>query len=313
MFKRIFQLIGKRVITVYLAIYIVSLFFVDYAGVIHKFRIQTLNRIRPQSFNYLADTMENNERFDLVKLRSYANYYLEVTKVIEDRADAYGLLGFCYYHLGEVDKAIAAYKEAIKINPNFFWSHYNLAVLYFKSQQYELARESIIAALRLDLNNSMMFIYNSQQLYLPLVAQAVKVHNIEHPEDFVFNQLQDGFRNGYIIWVLCHFHMNDYPSMFKAANIALETTLQKKAILNYYAGLAAYNMKEYAVALNYFEASLREDPQLADGYYYLGESAKALGQEKIATVAQIRTEMLKGSPNFTDLRKMEEGLDLKLY
>ncbi|MCK5257830.1 MAG: tetratricopeptide repeat protein, partial [Deltaproteobacteria bacterium] len=37
------------------------------------------------------------------------------------------------------DKAISAYKEAISINDNTAWAHYNLAKVYYDKMQYQLA------------------------------------------------------------------------------------------------------------------------------------------------------------------------------
>lgn len=312
-FKYIYELLGKRVITVYLLIYFVSLYFIDYDSIIYKFKIQTLNRIRPLNFNYLVDTWEEHRPFDPAKLKDYIYYYTQVTKAVEGRADAYGLLGFCYYKIGETQKSIEAYQESIRINPEFYWAYHNLAVIYFKAQQYEKASEIITKGLRLDVEKTMLSIYNSPQIYLPLVVRGVQKHKIDEPEQFVLDQLEDGFRDGYLMWVLGYFYLNDYPSTLRAADITLNASLEKKLVFNYYAGLAAYELKQYALALKFFEASIREDDTFADAYHYLGECAKAMGQEKIAAVAQIRAELLKSKPGYFDVKKLEEGLELKLY
>jgi tetratricopeptide (TPR) repeat protein len=52
-------------------------------------------------------------------------------------------LGLTYFAIGEYDKAIAEYKQAICIDPNYIDAHYNLAVVYGKGGESRNSAEGI--------------------------------------------------------------------------------------------------------------------------------------------------------------------------
>ena len=65
--------------------------------------------------------------------------YKEATRLNPDYAEAHFNLGNTYFRQGELDKAIASYKEVIRIDPNYEKAHYNLGVAYYNtSDSFEL-------------------------------------------------------------------------------------------------------------------------------------------------------------------------------
>jgi len=66
-----------------------------------------------------------------------------------DSHDLYLLLGLCYYRFPlsnkkQMIKAESSFLKAIEIAPDYYWSHYNLACLYFDQAYYEKALNTII-------------------------------------------------------------------------------------------------------------------------------------------------------------------------
>ena len=61
-------------------------------------------------------------------------------------------LGLCYQHLGQDEKSIAAYENAISINPDNAYPYNNLAQLYIRREEYEQALEYAVKATALRSN-----------------------------------------------------------------------------------------------------------------------------------------------------------------
>jgi tetratricopeptide (TPR) repeat protein len=100
------------------------------------------------------------------QLEKYVQYFRAVVKNEPTRADAYAMLGYCYFYLNDKPRAITAYQKAIELKPKIFWFHYNLATVAMLQGHYEQALEEFQNALgtnpaeNLDfLRNSKIFVY----------------------------------------------------------------------------------------------------------------------------------------------------------
>jgi len=95
-------------------------------------KFKTLNYFMP-SFVQLAEFAKTaNSNSNTFNPNVYLNYYNRIVEFFPSISDAYDMLGFCYYHLGELDKAVANYETAASINSNYFWTYYNLGIIYLK-------------------------------------------------------------------------------------------------------------------------------------------------------------------------------------
>ena len=75
-------------------------------------------------------------------------------------AASYDLLGSIYDQGNQPQKAIDAYKEGIKVNPNYQRLYYNLGITYFRNKQYAEAEASAVEAIKIDPKHA-----SSQRLY----------------------------------------------------------------------------------------------------------------------------------------------------
>jgi tetratricopeptide (TPR) repeat protein len=75
-----------------------------------------------------------------LKLGEYQNAVASITKALKiDRADAYNNLGLAYAGLKKWDEAVNAYREALRIVPNYAGATYNLGIAYVGLGQGQLA------------------------------------------------------------------------------------------------------------------------------------------------------------------------------
>ncbi|OGW97729.1 MAG: hypothetical protein A2Z81_05135 [Omnitrophica WOR_2 bacterium GWA2_45_18] len=141
-----FLFYGNRVMILYLFAWVFFHATIDHPKSLNAAKITVLNRLLP-SFVHLTGIMDDQEVPDKKKLRGCIQYYEKVVLYMPQLAEAYGLLGFCYYHTGEKQKSLEAYKKAALLNPHFFWSHYNLGLIDYKEGRYSEAVESFQKAL----------------------------------------------------------------------------------------------------------------------------------------------------------------------
>ncbi len=104
------------------------------------------------------------EDYDSQVSKQQLNKYLRYFQMVDKRdgltADAKAMIGFCYYHLGQKDKARSVYQEALHLNPKFFAFVYNIAVLDFQDGRYRQALDGFKTALAISPSESIIFLRN---------------------------------------------------------------------------------------------------------------------------------------------------------
>ncbi|MCB9772175.1 MAG: tetratricopeptide repeat protein [Candidatus Omnitrophica bacterium] len=122
-------------------------------------------------------TLENEKgQIPSDKIEAYLQYFQSVINTDNSQADAHAMAGFCYYHLGQKDKALASYERAVSLNPKFLWFHYNLAVIYFEQGQYREALAGFQRALMTNPSDNALFLRNFKIfVYIIYKAQPLKL------------------------------------------------------------------------------------------------------------------------------------------
>ena len=133
----------KRSLSLYLAIFLLSYFMIDNS----KVRAKQLNQYR-LPIDYLIRFSEGRVPFDSAIFKKNIKYYETVLSFLPNAAEVSSMLGFCYYYVGEGEKAIAAYENAIKQTRYFFWFHYNLRIIHFYNKNYTEAIKYFQGALK---------------------------------------------------------------------------------------------------------------------------------------------------------------------
>jgi len=148
-----------------------------------------LNNLMPRSFIYLKDIQKGGE-VNRDRLARYIFYYQKVNEHMPHRADVLGLLGFCYFHLGDPIAAMDYYKRAIALNPDFFWYYYNLGVIQLKGKQFEQALRTFKKATAINPDTSLKMILHSRRIYMPIVLDIT-----EDKQQFLLKQMVKGYQD----------------------------------------------------------------------------------------------------------------------
>ncbi len=302
--REVLKIIYKRLFVLYLVVFFLIYFIVDWKKMTAHAKATTLSRLMP-TYDYLVAYIEGQEPFDRVKLEEYEYYYERLLDSLQ-WPDIQGMMGFCHYHLGHEKLAIKAYKRAIQINPNYFAFHYNLGLIYFKKGLYEEAIKNVLAALETDWEYNLHFIHQSKT-YLPILKRTGKL------ESEVVQRLQKGYYSCYTILVLSYYYLKKYPQMFYVCRDALEHIdgEEKKRLFYFYSALASYQLKEYKKSIFFLQEYISFIPDDPDAFNYMGLSFRALGMEPLAQKALTQAALFKDREDPKAL--VEHGLTLHIF
>lgn len=268
--KQLLKYLSTRVFILYLAVFLLSLCFVDYKMFAIRVKVATLNRFRPTSFKELTQVNRELSKAELIK---YRTYYLGLVNLMENKPGAHGILAFCYHRLGQDKKAIESYKKAIGMFQHYFWFNYNLGLIYYEMGNYKLASDSFKQALNVAVNDNLMFITTSKTYYQVLVETDLT------KEDLI-NNLKAGYNQCAILLLKTYDDLGDYPAVIKTANFALSKGYQYHGLIYFYAGKAAYKQGNYSLAASLLAKSLERYQLNPQTYEYLGETLQKMGKER---------------------------------
>jgi len=121
-----------------------------------KSKLVTISYYYP-AFGYFADIVAGTQPPKKEWMQGYYfgkpyifhQYYQKAAQLLPDSDAAHFLLGFCQYYLGLGDMARTQYETAAALNPYFFWSYYNLGVIYFQQGDFLKSAMALTQALAL--------------------------------------------------------------------------------------------------------------------------------------------------------------------
>ncbi len=247
---------------------------VDHKRVQAKAITGSLNHIMPE-LEYLFKLLDGEVASDHKKIQESVEYYYQIIRFFPQHADAYAMLGNCYYILEDKVKAAAFYRKALEFNPVSFWAWYDLGVIAFEQGNYPVAISVLEAALKL---NPAMVIkaINSSLIYRGIQQRL--------GGDFlVSDSLHEGYQQSYKMMVLSYYYMKDFEKMWQTALSGIKDFPSDKDFFSFYAGLAAYHKGEYPHAISFFQEVIKDNPRNADAFVYLGQSLRKTGQNLVAS------------------------------
>jgi hypothetical protein len=88
--------------------------------------------------------------YDLGEYQKAIEYYSEAIRLNPEYVVAYNNRGSAYYFLGQYERAIEDFDEAIRLNPEYVVAYINRGMAYYNLDQYLLAMVNYNEAIRLD-------------------------------------------------------------------------------------------------------------------------------------------------------------------
>ena len=113
------------------------------------------------SFESLLKFIFNVDRSEPQHLRDYVPYYEKLNRYFPNLTEVYGFLGYCFTYLGEREKALHFFQQAVERKPYFFWFNYDLGILYLEKRDYNRAAVFFQKALETNEDLSVQLMVNS--------------------------------------------------------------------------------------------------------------------------------------------------------
>lgn len=240
----------------YLGFYLFFLTAIDQYRMRTVVRTQILNSLKPADYQYLV-LLSGGMIPDIKKLEPYDFYFQRVSEFLPFMPEAHGMRGFCAYHMGRIEEAVEAYREAIRFHPHFFWYYYNLGVILFHQGRYEEALEVLRQSLECSPLIVLETIRNSPMVYLQVFDKIDPV--------FMSAQYEKG-RGASLILIaesLSRLGRHNDALGFIGSIIDQEEVGDRNYFF-YKAGQAAYALGQYSLAADFFKEYLTviKDPSV---------------------------------------------------
>lgn len=258
----------------------------------------------------------NLQKFKIYKAQNnFEKALAEIQKLIRvfpKEAKYYGILGELYIDKGENDKALAAYNDLQKIDPENPYVHLSLADYYRKLKQNEKAFEEIKLAFRspeLDIDTKVKILlsyYSITESFTELRGDANELCKIlveVHPDeakafsiygDFLYRdrkieEARTQYRKAialdkekYALWnqlLLIESELNDFPAMQKESKETIEL-FPNQALPYFFNGVSNIQLKNYQAAVDVLIAGTEyvydSDPLLSQFYANIGDAHNQL-------------------------------------
>jgi len=110
-------------------------------------QILILNRTLPDFHKLLNIEKHSDQRFSKNNLKEYFDYFHLVTEAMPDNSDGLLMLGYLEQVTGHNPQAGVLFKAAHRLDPQFFFIEFNLALFLFEQGDYEQSAQLLQRAL----------------------------------------------------------------------------------------------------------------------------------------------------------------------
>ena len=297
---KLFKILFTRAAFLYVLIYLLCSWLINSDVVKTGTVVRILNDLMPSAYQSLT---AYEKPIPAKELESYIQYYAKVSSYFPQMPDAFGLLGYCYFRKGDQENALLSLRQAAALNRHFFWFHYNLGVLFYKTGQYELAVQAIKKSIETKPEMALIFLKTSRLYQHILLSQGKS--NAE-----ITQSLNDGYQKSFELLISSYDHLKDYKSMYQIASYAQTRNMENSGTFAFWAGLAQFRLKDYPTAAYFFNESIKKDPHDPQAFTYLALSLKNFGQEKLAETALLQAALLNKKYPSRDRTELTYGMQI---
>ncbi len=190
------------------------------------------------------------EAEDLIKKSNYLHAkdtLLSAIKYSPSRKEAYNNIGCIYENLSEQEVAITNYNKAIEIDEKYIDPLYNLSLIYYKSQRYDLALE--IGERILKINKKEIRANKEYQHVLQKFTEADEIL-------FQYNNIFLKSENKTYLYLLCSglYNIGEFDFALIVCN-KISTLYRNDALLLTFKGLISIKLGKYNNAKEFFHDS----------------------------------------------------------
>lgn len=210
-------------------------------------------------------------------------------------------LGAVYQQLGRYDEAYAQYQVADRLSPNNPLIWLNMGSLHQAKGQLDEALRQYDAVLRQNPGNAQVLLYKADVLKQQGKAQEA--------EQMLQQALQAGGTNKKAVLdqLLAVYKAQGDPAKIKSGWELYARTFPQDAAVQYQAGLALHEAKDFEGAITYYQSAVVLNPKMAEAYANLGTAYHALNRDEEAVKA-LKTA-LQLDPSLEEVKSLAAAIE----
>jgi tetratricopeptide (TPR) repeat protein len=242
MFNNILKFTLTRAVFFYLICFLMIWRILDYPQLMSNAVPQTMSRLTPP-MDYFDEFVDRQDHYDQFKLINCVNYHKAVVQFFEyQKAEAYGMLGFCYERLGQISQAVASYQNAITSNPDYMWPYYDLGVINYRQGKYTQASNYFRQAIEQNPLKTLFLLTRSK------VYNDVRLSDQDGSYDYL-QGIKQGQLSSYILLMDSLLKANDTDQLMLVALNGIQQGLEPQSVFYYYGSMAAHRAGKEEIAL----------------------------------------------------------------
>ena len=259
--------------------------------------------IKPISDDYYADLFATGN----VSMTAYIDYSMVFGDY--DNFKTYDNMGYAYGELKEYQKAIDAYKAAIKIKPDKHETYYNMGNAYRKLKKYQKAIDAYKKVIKIDpddykAHNNMGDAYLKLKEYQEAIGAYKEV--IKITSDF----------SAVLFRKLVEIKPDDYEAILAIDNSSMILDIDYSIIFGDYDNFKTYDnmgyaygeLKEYQKAIGAYKEAIKIKPDKHETYYNMGNAYRKL--KKYQKAIDAYKEAIKIKPDYDKAKRSLKQLEV---
>ncbi len=252
-----------------------------------KVDIKILNHLR-DSARYVNKYALDQVPYNKAEFYDASEYYNKLMKTMPDLKLAAGVLGYCYYQLGQYSTAAIFYEKAINENPQFFGFYHNLGLSYLKLGDKKKAMIYFKKSSEISMNESVNYLVflstkyfkggNNGKLWLAAAIENLTSGVEQNLKNIIL--IYDEEKKYQDILYLCEGQLNS-------------SNVKDREFFYFYAGKAAYYLQGYKQAIQFLNAAISLNGNNKEAYDYAVKLLEAAGQNDLVRIYQDKAMQIK--------------------
>ena len=233
----------------------------------------TLNACRP-SVDYIQCYAYGKNPFDRGELLRALAYYKTLLLTNPRMAFVHANMGFCYFYLNDVDKALAAYQRSAEMASYVYTTYFDLGFIFLSRGNYGEAAKLF--------EKSRSLIPRDRQLFLDVLKIPSRYQGDPglRADSALFQRVAYDLRMIHAHLGTAYLQLKDYARLKYIADEGI-LLFPEDPQMYYYAGVANLNLNDVKQALISFNQTLVLAPDLMDAYFYRSRIWQVLGQASL--------------------------------
>ena len=232
-----------------------------------------LNESRP-SGNYVYEFSYGFKQFDEDEFRRAAGYYKILISSGPPVPLVYANLGFCYFYLHDIPKAVDVYSKAIALDPNIYAFYFDLGYMTMLEGKYTIAAQLF--------QKSRILLPGSREEFLKKFHISPKY--FDQPalaEDSLFiKRIAEDMQMIYVHLSFIYLQLKEYGQALAVAVDGIRL-YPSDPQLYYYAGQASFNAGLLKEAMVFFSQAISLAPDYAQAYSSRAQIMLMMGKKEL--------------------------------